>query len=411
MPSSFSWSFSNSSVVSELSRARLSWDLLRWAWMNLVRRPTRSMLTVLGIAIGMTAVVGLLSLTGGLHRVFEDQFQRIGHDLVLVLPGAARGLSTSEAMKIDLKTLRSIRGAAQAGALLRQTLPVSTESTQGFLVILGLSPETVSLADRFFPQFELSAGRLLAQGSGEVLLTQRAALDLNLSAGGTLQLAGREFRVSGVLQRTGDPSIEGAIIVPLATLWELTGQSNTVSLVWVQAQPNYDVEMLAASVEEALRSILGSFSVQTSKRLNEIIQTVLGVLRAALTGVAAIALLVGGIGLMNTMYMAVLERTREVGILVALGARDSQILTLFLLEAGLLGFLGGIAGVVLGVGLAMSLSALIVQATGVSTFAPAVSPSLVGFALFFSVGLGMLAGALPARRAAALRPVEALRYE
>ncbi|OGF55658.1 MAG: hypothetical protein A2Z21_01510 [Candidatus Fraserbacteria bacterium RBG_16_55_9] len=369
------------------------------------------MLTVLGIAIGMTAVVGLWGLTGGVQRALEGQFQRIGHDLVFILPGSTRGLSSSEVMQIDVERLRSMPGAAQVGALLRQALPVSAGKTQGFLIILGLSPETMRWADRFFPHFELTDGRLPLAEGGEVLLTQRAALDLNLSVGGTIQLADHDFRVSGVLRSTGDSSIEGAIIAPLAALWELTGRSHSTSLVWVQAQPGYDVETLAASLEEALRSIPGGFSVQTSKRLNEIIQAVLGVLRAALTGIAAVALLVGGIGLMNTMYMAVLERTREVGILISLGAHSRQIVTLFLFEAALLGLGGGIVGVLLGTGLAISLCALIIQATGAPMFSPTVDLSLVGFSLLFAMGLGMLAGALPARRAALLHPVDALRYE
>jgi putative ABC transport system permease protein len=154
-----------------------------------------------------------------------------------------------------------------------------------------------------------------------------------------------------------------------------------------------------------------SFSVQTSKRLNEVIQTVLRVLKAALGGIAAVALLVGGVGLMNTMYMAVLERTREIGIFLSLGAKRGQILALFLLEAGLLGLMGGLGGVGLGTGLAASIALLIVQATDAPFFTPMVGPSLIGLSLIFSTGLGMLAGFFPARRAASLRPVDALRYE
>lgn len=401
--------------MSEPSRLRLSLDLLRLAWGNLLRRPLRSALTVVGIGIGMTAVVGLLGLTGGLERVLEAQFQRLGHDLVLILPGVGRGLSPAETIEIDWQGLRSVPGVAQLGALLRQTLAVATKEkdSQGFLVIVGLSPETMDYGDRFFSRFELAEGRLPTAGSHEVLLTQGAARALNLHVGEIVRIAEREFLVSGVLQPTGDPQMEGAIVLPLEEMWALTGRVNSASLVWVQARSGYDVEMLAASLEAALRasSMAGSFTVQTSKRLNDIVQMVLGVLRAALTAIAAVALLVGGIGLMNTMYMAVLERTREIGVLVSLGAHESQILTLFLMEAGFLGLLGGIVGVILGMGLAMTMATLIAQAARAPGFAPEASASLIGFALLFSMGLAMLAGVLPARRAASLRPVDALRYE
>ncbi len=399
--------------MSEPSRFRLSLDLLHLAWGNLLRRPMRSVLTVVGIGIGMTAVVGLLGLTGGLQRVLEAQFQRLGHDLVLILPGVSRGLSPSESMEFAWQSLRSVSGVAQLGAMLRQTLPVSTENAQGFLIVLGLSPETMNNADRFFARFELAEGRLPTAGSQEVLLTQRAARDLNLHVGEIIRVSDREFWTSGVLRPTGDSQMEGAIVVPLSEMWELTGRVNSASLVWVQAQSGYDVEVLATSLEAELRSssMAGSFTVQTSQRLANIVQMVLGVLRSALTGIAAVALLVGGIGLMNTMYMAVLERTREIGVLVSLGARQSQILTLFLMEAGFLGLLGGIVGVLLGMGLATTMATVIAQAARAPGFAPEASASLIGLSLLFSMGLAMLAGALPARRAASLRPVDALRYE
>jgi len=376
--------------------------------MNLARRPIRSLLTVLGVTIGMTAVVGLLGLSGGIERALRQQFERLGHDLVLILPAASPG-EALKPMELDLDRVRSVPGVAQAGGLLRRTLPVSTSKSRGFLVMLGLSPEMWERAEQFFSRFELSRGRL--PSSGEVLLTQRAAQDLDLRVGDTLVISDREFRVSGVLSPTGDPRTEGALLMPLGELWDLTGEKDRLSLAWAKAQGGVDVEELAASLEEALARGGGRFQIQTSRRLSEIVRTVLRVLRAALAGIAAVALLVGGIGLMNTMYTAVLERTREIGVLTALGARRWQILWLYLIEAGLLGLLGGIFGVILGTGLAMSLAFLIRGAAGIATLSPMIGASLIGFSLLFSTGLGMLAGVLPARRAASLPPTEALRYE
>jgi putative ABC transport system permease protein len=398
--------------VSERPSLCLSLDLLKLALMNLRRRPLRSFLTVLGIAIGMTAVVALLGLTTGVQSLLERQFQRLGHDLVLILPGTSRGFFSGEDMPIDLPRLRSVPGVVRVGSLLRQTLEIATAKTQGYLVVLGLSPETFELADRFFTRFELAHGRFPSSSEeSEALLTQAAARDLLVDVGEVVRMVDREFRVSGVLAPTGDARIEGAVILPLAILWELGGRENTVSFAWVQAQPGYDVEAVAVSLEEALRPASGSVTIQTAQRVNEVVQTVLGVLRAALTGIAAVALFVGGIGLMNTMYMAILERTREIGILVALGARGTQIVALFLVEAGLLGFMGGVVGVLLGSSLAVSIAVVIAQAGGVPGFTAVLPISWLGISLGFSTGLGVLAGAWPARRAASLRPVDALRYE
>jgi len=152
-------------------------------------------------------------------------------------------------------------------------------------------------------------------------------------------------------------------------------------------------------------------SVQTAERLAKIAAQLLSLLRAVLGGIAAIALLVGGIGLANTMYMAVLERTREIGLLKALGARRGQILLLFTFESGLLGLAGGLLGLALGIGLSESLALIVARFFAGVAFAPALSAGLITGTLGFAFGLGVLAGLLPAERAARLEPLEALRNE
>lgn len=400
--------------MSEASPVRALWELGRLALSNLLRRPLRTLLTVLGIAIGMTAVVALLSLSGGLERALTAQFERLGHDVALLLPaGAGSGASAGSlgsAERIDLSALEALPGAADVGALLRRTLPVAAGETRGFLVVIGVYP-AVSAAARFLERFELAAGREPAPDREEALLTEQAARDLGVEPGEAIQIARHMFTVSGVLRPTGDANTEGAIFVPLEALWELTDGGRLVSLAWVRAAPDVDVERLAAAIEERLRAAGARFTVQTAKRLGDVVRTVLGVLKGTLTGIAAVALLVGSVGLMNTMYTAVLERTREIGLLAALGARPGQIALLFVLEAGMLGLIGGLLGLVFGLGLALSVASLVALGAGAAALSPVVSPGLVGLALLLSMGLGVLAGWLPARRAAGLSPVEALRYE
>jgi putative ABC transport system permease protein len=391
---------------------RALWELGRLALSNLLRRPLRTLLTVLGIAIGMTAVVALLSLSGGLERALTAEFERLGHDVVLLLPaspGAPRG-ALGGAERIDLSALEALPGVASVGALLRRTLPVAAGDTQGFLVVLGVYPN-VSSAARFTGRFELASGREPAPDREEALLTERASRDLGVEPGEEIRIARRPFRVSGVLRPTGDANTEGAIFVPLEALWELTDGRRLVSLAWVRAAPNVEVEQLAVTIEERLRAAGARFGVQTAKRLGDVVQTALRVLKGTLTGIAAVALFVGSVGLMNTMYTAVLERTREIGILAALGARPGQIALLFVLEAGMLGLIGGLIGLLFGIGLALSIASLVARGAGTAGLSPVVSPGLVGLALLISMGLGVLAGWLPARRAAALSPVDALRYE
>jgi len=398
--------------VTELRLVRSLWELAQLSLGNLVRRPLRSLLTVLGIAIGMTAVVALLSLSSGLERALTAQFERLGHDVALILPASSgpSGGSLGAAEAIDLSVLEALPGVASVGALLRRTLPVSAGDTQGFLVVIGVYPE-VTAAARFTRRFELASGRDPTRDSNEALLTDGAARDLGVGLGEQLSIGQRRFTVSGVLRPTGDVNTKGTIFIPMEALWELTDRERFVSLAWVRAAPGIDIERLAIVIEERLRADGARFGVQTAKRLSDVVQTVLRVLKGTLTGIAAVALLVGSVGLMNTMYTAVLERTREIGILGALGARPGQIALLFVLESGLLGLIGGLIGLLFGVSLALSIAALVARGAGAAALTPLVSPGLVGLVLLLSTGLGVLAGGLPARRAAALSPVEALRYE
>ena len=396
-------------------------DLMRLAFLNVRRRPLRSGLTVLGVAIGVTTVVGLLGLSGGVQRAVEGQLARLGPDLVLLLPatlpapGAAPSASASRAtFQLDLSKLSGLPEAVEVGAMLRRTLPVRTPSVQGFFTVIGVAPRVEEFA-RFVSRFELARGRF-PQARGEILLTQAAARDLQLDLGDTLEIASQAFTVSGVLQPTADSNVEGAIFLSLETLWELSdAQAQEISLAWARAKgpEPQRVEALARAVEALIaeQGLAGRVLVQTAQRALEVVQGVLGALRGAFTALAAIALLVGAVGLMNTMYTAVLERRREIGVLMALGAQPSQIAALYLLEAGLLGLLGGALGLAAGLGLAQSFALLL----GSLLQAPAISVgldlTLLGVALGGAIGLGLLAGGLPAYRAAGLSPVDALRFE
>ena len=389
---------------------RQVWELARLAWLNVRRRPGRALLTVMGVAVGMTAVVGMLGLSHAVGQGIAAQLSRLGHDLVVVLPGGASDLSTASTMELDLVSLQDVDGVAQFGALWRRSLPISVDGQRGFLMILGLSPATFAQADRFFEGFALAEGRL-PQGSSETALSSGAAQDLGLALGETVTIRDRDFTVSGVLEPSESDQLDGALLVPLATLWTLTDASPTMSLAWARAESGTDVQAVAERVQGALQGQGSSVQVQTAARVSRVVTTVLRALTTTLTAIAGLALLVGGLGLANTMSTAVVERTREIGVFMSVGARRRQIALLYVLEAGMLGLFGGLIGVVIGLGLALSLTGVIGQVGGGLTMGSPVDLALIAGALAGSVVLGALAGGWPARRAAALPPVEALRHE
>ncbi len=389
---------------------RTLWDLTRLAWLNVVRRPGRALLTIVGIAVGMTAVVGMLGLSQAARRGIEAQLSRLGHDLVLVLPGGASDLSPESTMSLDLSALAGVEGVRQYGALWRRSLPVSTGDRQGFLMVIGMSPASFREADRFFGDFALATGRL-PQTSDETLLSDGAAEDLGLGVDDEITIRNQAFRVSGVLEPSDSDEVQGALLIPLASLWTATDASSTMSLAWARAKGDAEVQAVAERVEQALQGQGSSIQVQTSARISQVVDTVLRALTTALTAIAGLALLVGAVGLANTMATAVVERTREIGVFLSVGARRRQIALLYILEAGLLGLIGGLVGVAVGIGLALSLTRAIGGLGGSLALGSPVHGPTIGLAVLGSVVLGGLAGWWPARRAASLPPVEALRHE
>jgi putative ABC transport system permease protein len=295
-------------------------------------------------------------------------------------------------------------------AVRRKILPVKSPTVPGFLNVVGIRSEG---AQELFGGLEIASGKLFALDRDEVVLGDGAARDLNATVGESVTIQDRPFRVVGILKRTGNDQDDHALYLSLEKLEELTNEKGFISLAFVRAEPTVDPTALAQEIQRVLRESVTErdFVVQSSKQLSEIINGVLIVLRWTLGAIAGISLLVGGIGLTNTMLMAILERTHEIGVLRAIGAQRAHIVALFLIESSLLGLLGGLGGLILGGAIAQSVALAIQQFLRTDLFSIAFDGALIGGSLGFSLVLGALAGAWPAWRAAQLSPIEALRYE
>lgn len=203
--------------------------------------------------------------------------------------------------------------------------------------------------------------------------------------------------------------------MPIETVREMYAMDKEVSLVSVTVKDGFDVDAVAETIKKDLRRFRGEkegeedFSVTTSKQLIETFQSILGVITLFIIGIAAISLLVGGVGIMNSMYTSVLERTRDIGIMKAVGARNSDIIIIFLVESGVLGLTGGIAGVILGAILGKG-AEIVAVASGVGIFRSYITIELVAASLSFSFIIGALSGLFPALEASRLKPVDAFRY-
>jgi len=420
-------------------------DFLMLAARSITHRKMRSWLTVIGVFIGITAVVALISIGLGLDQTIKQQVAGIfGVDTFVLVPKGSFGPqnhagANTEEYALDLQYLKSIPGVKVAAAVRQRTGFVQGPtkgdgpSTQGFLPVMGLSPELMNEFESFTGKIEVQpGGRLFTEADEDVaILGADTSERLGAKVGDTILVAGDDKKelnlaVVGIMQ----PDDEGkssdtnrgfsagmnpgqgkdTIYVPYDTMNLLWGAGNDVLVTLVRTQPGDDVDEVADRAEKALRARGSEVSSITYSDISDAIGTMTSTVSAFLAGIAGIALLVGGVGVMNTMFTSVLERTKEIGVMKAVGARNSHILTIFLIESGLMGLVGGMVGTLLGLGLSLVASKFIGRFFGVH-MAIVASPALILITLAGSFSLGAFAGLWPAWRASKLPVVDALRYE
>ena len=230
-------------------------------------------------------------------------------------------------------------------------------------------------------------------------------------------IEGVKFKVVGIVDKIGNAQDDTQIIIPIDTAKDLFDAGDEVYGIMVKIDDGEEPSVVAERIEEELRDFRDedegaeSFQVQTFEQILEQVGVVLNIISAVLIGIAAISLLVGGVGIMNTMYTAVLERTKEIGIMKSIGGRNSDIMMIFLLESGMYGLVGGGVGVIVGAGMSLIVAKIAGAALGIDYFQDDITLWLVLGALAFSFVVGVLSGVLPAKQASKMQPVDALRYE
>ena len=392
---------------------------LESVWMT----PRRTLLSGLGMAVGVAAIITLVSLGKGVQRDVVAQVESLGVNLVIVLPGRLSPENPFNPMSfIGLSTLREsdIEAVAQVPGV-RRVAPIMfvaggaqrDERWADAALILGTTPEWFEMRPH-----QLKYGRLFTHSESErfvCVLGPKPAEQLfgaSNPVGKSVLLNGKPFTVIGVTAEDtsrsllGSGGFEFAIYAPIRALQRAMG-SRQIHRVIAQTAPDVEPARLQAQIKAAvLRSHGGSedFSVLTQEELLSRLFTLLQIVSVALTGITSIALVVGGIGVMNVMLMSVTERVREIGIRKAVGAQQRDIFWQFLIEALLIALVGGLMGALIGWGVC----ALVDHFT---VLTPVVTGDTVLLALAVCGVVGIVFGVLPAYRAARKDPVEALRYE
>lgn len=401
-------------------------DYFSLALKNLKKRGLRSWLTMLGIFIGIAAVVSLISLSQGLETAVIGQFSSLDPDKLLVQnSGAGFGPPGSTAVtslaEHDLNLIKSISGVDEAITRLIRSVSLEYNKIKLFKTV-GSIPPNQNHIDIIYDSFnaEVESGRLLNdKDRGKIVLGSNFLTDddfnKKINIGTNLKIQGRDFEVIGFLKKSSTFIINDAILMPEQDLKDILNIDDEIDLIVVQIQDENKIVQVAENIERALRKDrkekLGEedFSVQTPLQSLSAVSTVLNVIGLIVSGIAAISLLIGGIGIANTMFTSVLERRKEIGIMKAIGARNKDILFIFMIESSLLGLVGGIVGAFLGLALAFSISSLAGSFLGGISLQVQISYPLVLGSIIFSLVLGLLFGAIPALQASKLNPTEALR--
>ena len=391
----------------------------------------RSGLTVLGIVIGVAAVIAMLAVGNGATASITGSINQVGTNLLFVFSGARNNSAVHNPRPLTISDANALLDQLAAPDVQAVAPVVQGNGTVDFggqtktAAIVGVtssykSVRNINLLEGDFISDEQNLGRasvtVIGVDVADKLFGHRDGL-----VGETVRINGQPFRIIGVLTPQGGSSFgseDNEVIVPFSTasarLLSRPG-IDTVDTIYVQATDFQTVTAASDEISQILRTRhrtavgLDDFTVFTQESILTTVQSVTGVLTIFLGGIAAISLLVGGIGIMNIMLVSVTERTREIGLRKALGARKRDILIQFLAESSLLSLLGGIIGIMFGWLIAFIVGK-VAAATG-NNFTPIVGMDAVLLATIFSAAVGLFFGIYPANRAASLEPVEALRYE
>jgi len=398
---------------------QIDFDVLENSVRNLRRAGTRTLLTLIGVVIGIAAIVSLLSIGQGLNVAVEKQFENLGSNTIFVIPGASSmGYSPVKLTANDISRIEAVRGVESAVPVYVSASIMEFNGQKINVQIYSADGEKAGIFENT-GFFDVSEGRTLTKNdSSGIMIGDKIAktyFDKEINLRKIVSIGGEPFTVVGIMKPQaqsigGGPNTGAAVFMSLEAFNKIA--SNIFpSIIFVKTSSGSDVSYAADEIEKILDKKYGknSIKVSSSEELLDQVNVMLGLITLVVAGIGGISLIVGGIGIMNSMITAVLERTREIGLMKALGASNQRILIMFILEAGFIGMVGGIIGILLGYGLSMLIS-IIGTESGFALTA-VITPEITLGALAFSMIIGIASGLLPAIRAANLDPVVALRYE
>jgi putative ABC transport system permease protein len=390
----------------------LDFELVKRSFHTIKSFGVKSILTILGIIVAVTAIVALIAIGNGFQDSINSQFQALGTNTIIITPGRTiMEAPFSSLNENDAELIAKVAYVDVATAMRMASVQIDYKNSQKYGSITGISLENLDLLNKI--GIIVPSEGSLPHSSGKIIVGYKFAtqkFDDELRVGNRIKIGDELFEVVGIMgkQRNFMTAQFSNSIVMLESDFKKIS-SAPPSRIFVQFNEVADLEEVKEDIIKKLKNAHGEedFQLMDSKQLIESSLSIMGTIQIIVVGIAAIALIVGAIGVMNMMFMSVSNRIREIGIMKAIGATNQQVMMIFLMEAMLIGMIGGIIGAALGGGVAIL--AEIVATELEFTLNSAVTIELVLFAIFFAGGIGIVSGVLPALYASNLDPVDAIR--
>ncbi|MFA6319525.1 MAG: ABC transporter permease [archaeon] len=394
-------------------------DIFEMSLKSLTRQQIRSFLTLAGVVIGIAAIVCLLSIGQGLTNSVNEQFEQLGTNIVYMLgmnplSGTSNTIDFSDS---DISWVEGVSGVDYVLPLYSGVGTMQANSVRKNVMILSMDLDKSSLFEEY-GYFDVEEGRRIEEGDTQgILITKQLAedgFDKPLNAKKLVTINDLPYKIIGIQKPlkvvVGDYNPENLILMSESAFKKFSPNSTPTYLMIVTFSRE-DNSKIADELTKHFEDKYGqrSIYVYTSDQLLDQINSIYAIITFFLIGVSAIAMIVGGVGIMNAMITSVMEKTKEIGILKALGASNYTILMIFIIEAALIGLIGGAMGTILGYGLSQIISFFVSESGMILQGVISLEITLIG--LGFSTIVGVISGYLPALRAANLDPIEALRYE
>jgi putative ABC transport system permease protein len=393
-------------------------EYFNFAFQSIKHRKLRSWLTILGILVGIAAIVSLISVSEGLENAITEQFDNLGANKVYIFPkGAGSFISVQDETGLgdkDIDTLKKISELEQINSYLYDKTEVTFGKDDKFTNVAGFESESKPIEVFEGQGFKLQDGRWFREDEMGVAIVGSSlaekAYKKEIFLNNRIEIEENKFRVIGILEPFGNEEDDNTVWVGMQEARSIFEEPEKINFIEGVAKEGVDIPKLAQEIKHDLEKVRDKEDVEVMipEQILGQLSNILLVLQFVLGGIAAISLLVGGVGIMNSMYANVLERKKEIGILKAVGATPGDIKKIFIVEAGIIGLAGGILGTVLGVLISQTIG-WIAESQGFILLQIKVEWPIIIFGILFAFTVGMLAGYFPAKEASKMLPVEALR--